>query len=390
MKRVYVSSTYQDLKDYRSAVFGALRKMRCDVIGMEDYPAKDQRTVARCEQDVAACELYIGIFAWRYGYIPEEDNPDKKSITELEYRKARVYSKTCLLFLLDDMAPWPPHLIDSHTGANAAGERMKQFRAELQRHSPALFRSPEDLAAQVTAAVYQDESTKRVGKLAFFNEINSLDMGPSGLPNIREKILEAKNAEVVEINLGVGESWWSTRLHLVAALATDFTRIQQLVFTAQDIPTAFVDGTGPPRVHFIGMFSPADVRHALANKFPDVEIAYLRSLSPPDSASRDPVWDVTRVVGNFGAQMHQLSQGQGEASIKVWVDEDKLRGWMARNQNADVVERTGQPTALLQHQIVSCRSPFVALVEQGRPIQVMDRLAMATNIARTVLEEGLG
>jgi|RhiMetdeSRZDD1v2_1073273.scaffolds.fasta_scaffold855393_2 uncharacterized protein DUF4062 len=61
MKTVYVSSTYEDLKDYRSAVFGALRKMRCDVVGMEDYPAKDQLTVARCEQDVAACELYVGV-----------------------------------------------------------------------------------------------------------------------------------------------------------------------------------------------------------------------------------------------------------------------------------------------------------------------------------------
>lgn len=90
--------------------------MRCDVVGMEDYPAKDQLTVARCEQDGAACELYVGIFAWRYGYIPEEDNPEQKSITELEYRKARSCGKTCLLFLLDEQAAWSPQWMDAHTG----------------------------------------------------------------------------------------------------------------------------------------------------------------------------------------------------------------------------------------------------------------------------------
>ena len=62
--------------------------MRHDVIAMEDYVATDQRPIEKCLADVATSDLYIGIFAWRYGYIPPEKNPDHKSITELEYRKA--------------------------------------------------------------------------------------------------------------------------------------------------------------------------------------------------------------------------------------------------------------------------------------------------------------
>ena len=108
MATIYLSSTYTDLKACREAVYHALRQMRHDVIAMEDYVATDERPIEKCLADVAASDLYIGIFAWRYGYIPSEMNPEHKSITELEYRKAIQTGKTCLLFLLDKDAPWPP------------------------------------------------------------------------------------------------------------------------------------------------------------------------------------------------------------------------------------------------------------------------------------------
>ena len=37
MAKIYLSSTYSDLKEHREAVYRALRKMRHDVIAMEDY-----------------------------------------------------------------------------------------------------------------------------------------------------------------------------------------------------------------------------------------------------------------------------------------------------------------------------------------------------------------
>ena len=39
--KVYVSSTYSDLVDYRKAVYDALRRLRYDVLAMEDYVATD-------------------------------------------------------------------------------------------------------------------------------------------------------------------------------------------------------------------------------------------------------------------------------------------------------------------------------------------------------------
>jgi hypothetical protein len=377
VKSIYVSSTYKDLTDYRDAVFRAIRKVRrYNIVGMEDYGAKDQCTVARCQEDVAVCDMYVGIFAWRYGFIPEDDNPERKSITELEYCKARSEGKTCLIFLLDESVPWPPHLMDFYTGENEAGNRIKEFRTELAKRSPGLFKSPDDLAAQILASVYQDESTKRVEKIALFNEISRFAVGTSGLENIQQKILDAKKAEVAEINLGVGELWWSTRLHLVVALATDYTRIQQLAFVDQN-------------KRLVGMFSPSCVRRALALRFPEIEMAYLRSVQNLNGPMADPRWEVAYVVDNFREQVDQLSVGRGEESIQSWVDEANLEHWMARAPRADTIESPGQITPLLHHQIVSCRSAYVALVENGRLVQVTDRMAMATNIAITVLEESL-
>src|SRR2546421_6807074 len=114
--KIYLSSTYSDLKACREAVYHALRQMRHDVIAMEDYVAADQRPLDKCLADVAKCDLYIGLFAWRYGYVPSKGNPERKSITELEYRKATKTGKCCLIFILAEDAPWPPTAMDAVTG----------------------------------------------------------------------------------------------------------------------------------------------------------------------------------------------------------------------------------------------------------------------------------
>jgi hypothetical protein len=84
----------------------AVRKAARDaaVIAMEDYVATDERPLDKCLADVASCDIYIGIFAWRYGYVPPGQ---ERSITELEYRQAGQSSLERLTFLLDEDAPWP-------------------------------------------------------------------------------------------------------------------------------------------------------------------------------------------------------------------------------------------------------------------------------------------
>ena len=60
MKKVYISATYNDLKECREAVMQALQKMGYEVRCMENYVATDERVDARCTTDVAECDLTLG------------------------------------------------------------------------------------------------------------------------------------------------------------------------------------------------------------------------------------------------------------------------------------------------------------------------------------------
>ncbi|ROT33868.1 HEAT repeat domain-containing protein [Micromonospora sp. HM5-17] len=147
MTKVYVSATFRDLQECRAAVQLALRRLRVEDMAMESYVAEDRRPLERCLADVANCDVYVGIFAWRYGFIPVGYD---RSITELEYREALAHGKPCLIFLLDEEAPWPRTFIDR--GADA--DKIEALRAELaERHMCSTFRSSAELAAMVTAAV---------------------------------------------------------------------------------------------------------------------------------------------------------------------------------------------------------------------------------------------
>ncbi len=153
---IYISSTYTDLKAHREAVHHALHRLRHQVVAMEDYVAADDRPLILCLKDVESCDLYVGILAWRYGFIPADQNPDRRSITELEYRHATELGKPRLIFLVGDDAPWPPKFVDKDEDARS----IRALREELTAaHHVSVFGTEDQLAALVTAAVANWERT---------------------------------------------------------------------------------------------------------------------------------------------------------------------------------------------------------------------------------------
>lgn len=124
---------------------------------MEDYTAFDERPVVKCLDDVESCEIYVGLFALRYGFVPEQGplNPDGRSITELEYRKAGEAGHTRLIFLLERGASWPTDRIDGQEGSDAdSDDQIRRLRTELAKeHGIRWFRNPDQLAAEVVSSV---------------------------------------------------------------------------------------------------------------------------------------------------------------------------------------------------------------------------------------------
>ena len=148
MARIFVSSTFKDLEECREKVSLILRQMGHEDVAMEYFVAEDKRPLDKCLQEVASSDLYIGIFAWRYGYRPPGHD---RSITELEYRKAVERGKNCLIFLLDESAAWPRNLIDKGDEAS----KIEELRDELStNHIVSFFESSADLASKVGASVH--------------------------------------------------------------------------------------------------------------------------------------------------------------------------------------------------------------------------------------------
>ena len=102
VKKVFISSTYNDLVGYRDVAIETIRRFGWLSVAMEDFLSKDERPKDLCLQLVKKCDLYVGIFAHRYGYIPEGDN---QSITEQEYHCARASGIECLIFIIKEDYP---------------------------------------------------------------------------------------------------------------------------------------------------------------------------------------------------------------------------------------------------------------------------------------------
>lgn len=151
--KVYLSSTYRDLAQYRERAYRTMRRARLDVIAMEDYVAQDERPVDKCLADVAASDLYVGLFGFRYGHISRHDNPDGCSVTELEYRQAVARNIPRLIFLAEQKG-WSLDETDFFTGEGDQGVRITKLREDLREEAMVgSFSSPEELARKLAESL---------------------------------------------------------------------------------------------------------------------------------------------------------------------------------------------------------------------------------------------
>src|SRR5690606_3454694 len=145
MARVYVSSTFGDLQDHRKAVNEVLRDLGHDDVAMEHYVAEDRPPLERCLDDIASCDLYIILVAWRYGSLP----PDREApYARRECRPAEASNLPRLAFLLDPEVAWPPSNVGDPRG------RVTAFRNEvLTGRLASTFTSVDDLRSLVIRSV---------------------------------------------------------------------------------------------------------------------------------------------------------------------------------------------------------------------------------------------
>ncbi|HMK80449.1 MAG TPA: DUF4062 domain-containing protein [Xanthobacteraceae bacterium] len=147
-RTVMISSTARDLPEHRQEV--RLACERADFAPhdmMENLPALNADAIKASLDMVERADVYIGIFAYRYGYVPDGHDI---SITEMEYDRADELDKPRLIFFIHE-----DHQVtgkDIETGPGAAKlEKLKERIGKAR--VAAFFKSPADLRACVIEAL---------------------------------------------------------------------------------------------------------------------------------------------------------------------------------------------------------------------------------------------
>jgi hypothetical protein len=144
--RVFLSSTFSDLKEYRTAAVSTLQRFGFVPVTFETLGTIDEAPAAVSARALAEADIVVFLVAHRYGYIaPGSD----KSIIEIEYDEAVAHNKPVLVFLLSDDQPWPPDQIDLQ---DLGPLRAFKHRLTVERVVDR-FTTPQDLSARLAAAI---------------------------------------------------------------------------------------------------------------------------------------------------------------------------------------------------------------------------------------------
>lgn len=144
--QVFVSSTYEDLREERQEVMQALLELDCIPAGMELFPATDDDQWTLIKRVIDECDYYIVIIAGRYGSI----GPKGISYTEQEYRYAVETGKPVIAFL--HKAPVNISVGKSES-APASIELLKAFRELAKKKVCKYWESPTDLGSAVSRSL---------------------------------------------------------------------------------------------------------------------------------------------------------------------------------------------------------------------------------------------
>jgi hypothetical protein len=210
------------------------------------------------------------------------------------------------------------------------------------------------------------------------------------LENIKSAISEGMTKELIGVNLGMGKSWWTTRLYLLAALAENYTETRFIVFNEDD-------------EHFMGMASPTNIRVALGTRFPTLANTYRQAYSEtlscdPLKGSVDPLIpseEATKVSQNYA---NQMDQGGGEVSKSKPVTKQLLQECLKESLIVPIVKyqkeeyEANPPPPMLLYDIISNPAPFVALVDNLKPnlvTKLVNRQKLANQVGHAFLRQQL-
>lgn len=147
--QVFISSTYEDLKEHRRALIGACLESGYIPVGMEMFSAGDDDQLTVIHRTIEQCDYYVVIIAHRYGSTRTLPDGRQLSYTEIEYDYAVEKHVPVIALLADADVAVPASKIES----DEQRRLLEAFKAKAKQRMCKFWKSPEDLALKATAAI---------------------------------------------------------------------------------------------------------------------------------------------------------------------------------------------------------------------------------------------
>ena len=145
MKRaIFISSTFDDLKNHRRKIWDLLERYDVDVRGMERFGARKEAPLITCLSEVEQCDIFVGVIAFRLGSIDENSG---KSFTQREYERASELNREILIYMIDEKDAM---VSSQNIDFDDKREKLIAFKSILKdRHTVDFFLSGDDLAEKL-------------------------------------------------------------------------------------------------------------------------------------------------------------------------------------------------------------------------------------------------
>lgn len=154
--RIFLSSTYEDLRSYRAKAAQAIERLGQQGVRMEVFGARPDGARKVCLDEIDSSDAFVGIYAHRYGFVP---SGSETSITEQEFDFAREKGIPMFCFLVREDFAWLPKHIERGPGSS----RLERFKQRiLGEFVSDFFTTPEDLAFKVAASLGRFLITARI------------------------------------------------------------------------------------------------------------------------------------------------------------------------------------------------------------------------------------
>ena len=149
--QVFVSSTYEDLKEERKEVTQALLENDCIPVGMELFSASNKKQWDIIKSVIDDSDYYLLIIAGRYGSCGKDEYNNTVSYTEMEFDYARRIGKPIIVFQHKDIESLP---LSKSEKTQIGRQRLKKFLSKASSDREiAYWTNKDNLKAKVIQAI---------------------------------------------------------------------------------------------------------------------------------------------------------------------------------------------------------------------------------------------